>query len=395
MEIRQEEKRLVSGVPLLEKPPMPDPARWEPIKRFVKFPIERVHIELTNRCNFNCAFCPMRRMTRPKGSMDKELAKRLLEEIATEEIAEKVVFHIMGEPTLYRDLEEILIHARDLNLTTTLSSNGSRLDERMADMLVDAGLAKINISLQTPDEKSWELRGFPSMSFDEYADRIIRFAARVVERGSDMEVRLLVLVTGARWWARPFQGGMKIKVVDTDRDLRAVLSRWTNKLYDLAEQSGDTRGSREKALEGIEKVDAGAWHILHVHPNFALETYILESWGNAMTQGKVYPSNFGYCSGLSDHMGVLADGSYVYCCRDFDGKTCKGNANDMSIVEFFNEPEVLKAVKGFKNYRVVDDYCKICMGSNSRSGKIVKQLGSIFLVDLLINRFYKELYLYK
>jgi len=395
VEIRQKEKKLVPGVPLLEKPPMPDPARWEPIKRFVKFPIERVHIELTNRCNFNCAFCPSRYMTRPKGSMDKKLAKKLLDEIATEQIAEKVVFHIMGEPTLYRELEEVLNHARSLNLTTTLSSNGSRLDEKMADMLGDAGLAKINISLQTPDETSWKLRGFPGMSFDEYADRIIRFAGRIMEKRSDMEVRLLVLVTGARWWARPFQGGMKINVVDTDRDLRAVLSQWTNKLYDLAEKFGDTRGSRVKALAGIEKVDAGAWHILHVHPNFAMETYILESWGNALAKGKVYPSNFGYCSGLSDHMGVLADGRYVYCCRDFDGRTSGGNANDMSIVDFFNTPEVLKAVKGFKNYRVVNDYCKVCMGSHSRAAKVAKQIGSIFLVDLLRSRFYKELYLYK
>jgi len=395
VEIRPQEEGLVSRYPLLEKLPFSDPARWEPIKRFVKFPIERVHIELTNRCNFACAFCPTRRMTRPKGSMDAALAKRLIEEIATEGIAEKVVFHIMGEPTLHPDLSEILDHAKKFNLTTTLSSNGSRLDERMADLLIDSGLAKINVSLQTPDENSWQLRGFGGMTFEEYSDRIVRFAAQVVERGADMEVRVLVLVTGARWWAKPFAGNMGIRVVDTDSDLRAVLARWANKLYDLAENAGDRRYNREKVLEGIKKVDAGAWHILHIHPNFALETYMLESWGNAMNTGRIHPAPFGYCSGLSDHFGVLCDGRVVFCCRDYDGKTAWGDAAESSLVDLLNRPEAVRAVRGFTRYRVVHPYCRRCLGSSSWIGWGLKQLGSIFLVDLLRDRFYREVNLYE
>ncbi len=395
MEVRPQEKGLVSGFSLLKKLPLSDPARWDPIKRFVKFPMERVHIELTNRCNFNCAFCPSRRMTRPKGSMDAELAKRLIEEIAVEGIAEKAVFHIMGEPTLYRHLPEVLEHAKKFNLTTTLSSNGSLLDEQMADRLVGAGLSKINVSLQTPDETSWELRGFPGLTFDQYSDRIVRFAARVIELHSDMEVRVLVLVTGTRWWARPFAGNMGIRVVDTDRDLRAVLTQWTNKLYDIAEAAGDRRYNRQKSLDAIKNVDAGAWHILHIHPNFALETYMLENWGNAMADGVIHPAPFGYCSGLSDHFGVLCDGRVVYCCRDFDGKTAWGNAHDESLVDLLNKPEAVRAVRGFTRYRVVHPYCRRCLGSSNRIGWAIKQLGSIFLVDVLRERFYREIDLYE
>lgn len=374
---------------------MPDAGRWEPVKRFVKFPIERVHIELTNRCNFQCAFCPSTKMSRPRGSMDKELAKKLIREIATEKIAEKVVFHIMGEPTLYKHLGEILDYARTLGLTTTLSTNGSLLTESMADTLIDCGLAKINVSLQTPDASSWKLRGFQSMTFEEYQDRIIKFAARVVERRSSMEVRVLLLVTGIRWWGKPFSGGMKIKVVDTDSDLRTLLSQWTNKLYDLAESSGDTRYSREKSIEAIKSVNAGAWHILHIHPNFALETYLLESWGNAMSESPIHNARYGYCSGLSDHFGVLCDGRAVFCCRDFDGKTAWGDANKESLVNLLNSPEALRAVRGFTRFRLVHPYCRRCLGSSSWAGWAMKQVGTIFLVNLLRDRFYKEINLYE
>ena len=327
--------------------------------------------------------------------MDKELAKRLVEEIACEGIAEKVVFHIMGEPTLYPNLYEILDHGKKVGLPTTLSTNGSLLDESVADLMVDAGLSKINVSLQTPDEISWKLRGFPGMSFEQYQDRILRFAGRVVERRSDMEVRILVLVTGHRWWARPFAGGMNISVVDTDRDLREVLAQWADKLYDLAEAAGDRRYSRDAVLKSIEKVNAGAWHILHIHPNFALETYFLESWGNSMSSGRIHPVQFGYCSGLSDHMGVLCDGSVVFCCRDYDGKTSWGSTNETSLVELLNRPEALKAVRGFSRYRVIHPYCRRCLGSSSRIGWVIKQFASIFLVDIFRERFYKEITLYE
>ena len=327
--------------------------------------------------------------------MEKELAKKLIGEIAREGIAEKVVFHIMGEPTLHPDLYEILGYGKELGLATTLSTNGSLLDESIADLMVDAGLAKINVSLQTPDETSWKLRGFPGMTFDKYRDRILRFAGRVVARRSEMEVRVLVLVTGARWWARPFAGDMNIRVVDTDRNLREVLSQWANMLFDLAESAGDTRYSRDAVLKNIEKVNAGAWHILHIHPNFALETYLLESWGNAMGSGRVHPVNFGYCSGLSDHFGVLCDGRVVFCCRDYDGKTSWGNAKDTPLVELLNSPEALRAVRGFSRYRVTHPYCSRCLGSSSWPGWAMKQLGSIFLVDVFRDIFYKETVLYQ
>ena len=39
----------------------------------VKFPLQRIHIELTNVCNFDCTFCPKQEMTRHYEYMDFEL----------------------------------------------------------------------------------------------------------------------------------------------------------------------------------------------------------------------------------------------------------------------------------------------------------------------------------
>ncbi len=65
----------------------------------IEIPLQRVHIELTNVCDFNCVFCPKSRMKRPYGFMETGLAKRVITEIGVHEVCEKVTFHLMGEPT--------------------------------------------------------------------------------------------------------------------------------------------------------------------------------------------------------------------------------------------------------------------------------------------------------
>ncbi len=66
-------------------------------------PIQRVHIELTNICDFNCIFCAKSIMKRSQGYMDKELAMRLISEVHENNVCEKITFHVMGEPTLHPD----------------------------------------------------------------------------------------------------------------------------------------------------------------------------------------------------------------------------------------------------------------------------------------------------
>src|SRR3990170_5377485 len=77
----------------------------------IEIPLQRVHIELTNVCDFNCTFCPKSEMTRPFGYMDTKLARRIIDEIGENGIADKITFHVMGEPTLHPYFFSIIAHA--------------------------------------------------------------------------------------------------------------------------------------------------------------------------------------------------------------------------------------------------------------------------------------------
>jgi MoaA/NifB/PqqE/SkfB family radical SAM enzyme len=63
--------------------------------------LERLHIEVTNVCNFKCEFCPDAVMERRRGHMELALLDRLLTEVAEHQLARIVTFHLMGEPLIY------------------------------------------------------------------------------------------------------------------------------------------------------------------------------------------------------------------------------------------------------------------------------------------------------
>ena len=80
----------------------------------VKFPLQRIHIELTNVCNFDCTFCPKQEMTRHYEYMDFEKVCGIIDEIAEYNMAEKITFHVMGEPFMHPRFLEFSIMLHDL-----------------------------------------------------------------------------------------------------------------------------------------------------------------------------------------------------------------------------------------------------------------------------------------
>ena len=71
------------------------------IGELVDFPLQRVHIELTNVCNFDCTFCPKQEMTRKYEYMEYERVCGIIDQVAEYNLAEKITFHVMGEPFMH------------------------------------------------------------------------------------------------------------------------------------------------------------------------------------------------------------------------------------------------------------------------------------------------------
>lgn len=116
----------------------------------LSFP-NRITVELTNRCNVSCTFCPRQSVDMELGDMDWELYQKIIDE-AAEHLPVKLVIFFRGESLLYDKFDEAIRYAKEKGLgPIQLSSNALALDEKAADMIIKNKVDFISFSLDTLD----------------------------------------------------------------------------------------------------------------------------------------------------------------------------------------------------------------------------------------------------
>jgi pyrroloquinoline quinone biosynthesis protein E len=103
--------------------------------------------ELTHRCPLQCPYCsnPLA-LDRASGELETEVWQRVLREAAA--LGCLQVHFSGGEPTVRRDLEQLVKQAADCGLYTNLITSGVLLDVPRLARLVEAGLEHVQLSFQ-------------------------------------------------------------------------------------------------------------------------------------------------------------------------------------------------------------------------------------------------------
>ncbi|QMV02776.1 pyrroloquinoline quinone biosynthesis protein PqqE [Devosia sp. D6-9] len=109
-----------------------------------------VLLEMTHRCPLQCGYCsnPVE-MERAGNELTTEEWKKVLTELA--EIGVLQVHFSGGEPTVRKDLVELVQHASDVGLYSNLITSAVLLSKEKLQALADAGLSHIQISFQAAD----------------------------------------------------------------------------------------------------------------------------------------------------------------------------------------------------------------------------------------------------
>ena len=110
-------------------------------------------INLTRRCNLECAHCYLDAGILHRGDNDELSTAEviaLLDDIAALDHGTLVVL-TGGEPLLRRDLETILRHGASVGLPVVIGTNAMMLTERRLRSLVDAGVLGFGISVDSLD----------------------------------------------------------------------------------------------------------------------------------------------------------------------------------------------------------------------------------------------------
>lgn len=357
----------------------------------IEIPLQRVHIELTNVCDFNCVFCPKSEMKRNYGYMDTSLAKRIVTELKENKICEKITFHVMGEPTLHPDFFDILSYAQNTGIKIGLTTNGGGLGGEAGKKLLNYDLYQVDISLQTPDDKSFVLRKARALTFDAYLNGILDFFSSYKTRHEDTIFKFRFLNTRFRKRDMEKRTG-PIHVISSTGELRNTFGYWAGRIYDIL---GVEQGKRETAMRRIDKLVSYKWNVVEIYPNIFFETYVLEDWGHAFDNEKIHDAWAGYCFGMRDHFSILHNGDVTLCCVDFDGRTKIGNLREASLREILSSEDLGRIIEGFKKFKVVHPYCKRCLGSKSRASWFLKPVVSVLALKTLKPFFYSKTKLYE
>ena len=107
--------------------------------------LKKAYIEITNRCNLRCSFCPgTKRAPRTMTPAEFDL---VLERLTGQ--VEYVYLHVMGEPLGHPQLAELLALAAARERKVCITTNGTLLARQTKTLLAAPTLHKVSVSLHS------------------------------------------------------------------------------------------------------------------------------------------------------------------------------------------------------------------------------------------------------
>lgn len=283
------------------------------MKRFKK-----AYIEITNVCNLSCSFCA--KTHRTPQFMSAENFEKIVKQVSP--LTDYLYFHLMGEPLLHDNLEELLGIANAYNKKVIITTNGTLISQKSEILLNSKAVYKVVISLH-----SFEANDFES-AISDYLRNVIDFSKRASENTK--------IITALRLWNLD-SGDLK-----GENLLNEQIFSTLQKEFNLAEKI-TAESFKERDLKLCDRV--------------FLQTANRFEWPDM--QKKIVGEK-AFCYGLRDHFGVQVDGTVVPCCLDHDGDIPLGNCLEKPLDEILNSSRAMAIYNGFSEKNAVEELCKRC-----------------------------------
>lgn len=271
----------------------------------------RAYLEITNRCNLACSFCPKTR--RPARTLSPAEFRTLAEKLRP--YTGYLYLHVMGEPLLHPQFGQLLSICGALGFRVVLTTNGTLLPAAQDILLNAPALHKVNISLHSFEAN--EQGGFAA-----YLDGCFRFAKAAGAAEKLIDLRLWNL-DGAQTKGQNAQNDEILSALEAVFPQPWTKNTWGYRLCDRV------------FVHYAEKFD---W------PDLALSEQ----------------SERGTCRALRDQIAVLSDGTVVPCCLDHEGDIPLGNLFSQALSDILSAPAACALREGFAAHRLCHPLCRRC-----------------------------------
>ncbi len=292
---------------------------------------KKVYIEIGNRCNLHCHFCPQSTLRRQAAQMSVEQFREIVQELAPH--TRQFCLHLMGEPLLHEDILALLDVVAAEQGRVALTTNGSMMAERHQRAMLHPAVQQLNISLQS------FAGSFGDADDGVYLGRILALCSRALSESPALNINL-------RLWNAASPG----EVLQRNRSLLERLYAH----FDLVLPNELSRlGNRLAGRVFVNVQEAFSWPDMPDTPDHAPDSAHKSEPINGQANKR------GRCRGGQDMLGVLADGTVVPCCLDSEGELALGQARE-GVLKAIASARNHNLVEGFKRGELREALCQRC-----------------------------------
>ncbi len=292
------------------------------MKKFKKF-----YLEITSVCNLACSFCPP--TERQKQFISVEDFSKRLDQIKPH--TDYIYLHVKGEPLLHPKIDQLLDLSHEKGFKVNITTNGTLINKKREKLLNKPALRQMNFSLHSFDGN------IDSTDKEGYVRSILSF---IKEANSQSE-----MIASLRLWNLTQDNTTNIER-KRNRELLEIIETEFELDYKIEEKVVPGSGVKIADRIYINQDYEFQWPALHEEED----------------DGK------GFCHGLRNQAGILADGTVIPCCLDGEGVINLGNINEHSFSEIIEMDRAKNLVDGFSQRVAVEELCRKC-GYRKRFGK--------------------------
>lgn len=118
--------------------------------------LRRLYLEPTSACNLACQTCIRHTWSEPLGSISRELVEKLATGLKSFPFLQSIMLAGFGEPLVHPDIAWIVKRLKAASSATIeITTNGTLLDEKLAQGLLEAGLDRLWVSFDGSSETSF------------------------------------------------------------------------------------------------------------------------------------------------------------------------------------------------------------------------------------------------
>ncbi len=307
-------------------------------------------VDPTNACNLGCPLCPTGagQSQRIKGILKFDVFKKIIDEV--EDYCIELHLYNWGEPTLNKNLVQMLNYAKSKNIWTRISSNLSlKYKENYLEQLLKSGLSLLHVDIDGIDQEVYS-------KYRKKGDLNI-----VIENLKTIkEIKI--------------KNNLKEPIIEL-----AMLAMKQNEhqhkdFYKFAKEFDANEINIDK-IQHNPNMDEG-W--LPSNPELIYKTYEGgEASSNSSTEQKIKQCHWPW-SGIV----VNWDGSTNPCCIIDDPKSDFGNVKGSSIEKIWNSSEYISSRSEFGDKKEItkNTICNIC--KNQTHSKRLSRVGKTFAIKL-------------